>query len=110
MEIVTNDAFEKRVHSAAVAGWWTVLIAVVFITLQWIVYLAVVSARPAWFLSIGGPGVDWDFVQRVWFWAIVALKFVLWLLILVVIWLTLWARRLRLRRRRGFNEGDEGKG
>ena len=39
--------------------------------------------------------MDWPFVQQVWFWAIVVLKFILWLMVLVVIWLTLWARRLR---------------
>jgi uncharacterized membrane protein YhaH (DUF805 family) len=90
-----NDAFEQRVKAAAVAGWWVVLITVAFITLQWIIYLIVMSARPAWFLSMWGPGTNWSFVQQVWFWAIVVLKFILWLMILVVIWLTLWARRLR---------------
>ena len=90
-----NDAFEKRVKAAVVAGWWTVLITVAFITLQWIIYVIVMSARPAWLLSMWGPDVDWAFVQRVWFWAIAILKFILWLMILVVIWLTLWARRLR---------------
>ena len=90
-----NDVFEKRVRAAAVAGWWTVLIAVLFITLQWIIYIIVMSARPAWLLSMWGPGTDWPFVQQVWFWAIVFLKFVLWLMILIVIWLTLWARQLR---------------
>ena len=29
-----NDVFEKRVRAAAVAGWWTLLIAVGFITLH----------------------------------------------------------------------------
>jgi uncharacterized membrane protein YhaH (DUF805 family) len=90
-----NEIFEKRVKAAAVAGWWTVLITVAFITLQWIIYVIVMSARPAWLLSMWGPDVDWAFVQRVWFWAIAILKFILWLMILVVIWLTLWARRLR---------------
>jgi hypothetical protein len=42
-----NDTFEKRVRAAAVAGWWTVLIAVLFIIVQWIAYLAVMEARPA---------------------------------------------------------------
>jgi hypothetical protein len=92
-----NDLFEKRVRAAAAAGWWTVLIAVAFITLQWIVYLAVMSARPAWLLSMWGPAASWPLVQQVWFWAIVVLKFVLWLMILVAIWLTLWARQLRKR-------------
>ena len=36
--ITMNDAFEKRVRAAAVAGWWTLLIAVAFITLRWICY------------------------------------------------------------------------
>jgi hypothetical protein len=44
-----------------------------------------------------GPGTDWTFVQNVWFWAIAVLKFSLWLLLLIVIWLTLWARQLRKR-------------
>jgi hypothetical protein len=44
-----------------------------------------------------GPGTDWALVQKVWFWAIVFLKFVLWLTTLVVTWLTLWARQLRKR-------------
>jgi hypothetical protein len=44
-----------------------------------------------------GPGTDWAFVQKVWFWAIVVLKFVFWLMTLVVIWLILWARQLRRR-------------
>jgi hypothetical protein len=90
-----NDVFEKRVRAAAVAGWWTLLIAVGFVTLLWIIYLAVMSARPAWLLSMWGPGVDWAFVQNVWFWAIAVLKFIVWLTVLAVTWLTLWARQLR---------------
>lgn len=90
-----NDEFEKRVRAAAVAGWWTVLIAVGFICLQWLIYLGVMAAKPAWILSMWGPGVDWPFVQKVWFWAIAILKFVLWLMVLASLWLTLWARQLR---------------
>jgi hypothetical protein len=90
-----NGSFEKRVRAAAVAGWWVVLVAAGFVTLQWILYLVAMSARPAWLLSLWGPDVDWAFVHTVWFWAIAILKFCLWLLALVVIWLTLWAWRLR---------------
>ena len=93
----TNDTFQQRVRAAAVAGWWTLLIAVGFIVLQWIVYLAVMSARPAWFLSMWGPDVDWTFVEQVWFWAIAVLKFALWLMASIVVWLTLWAWQLRTR-------------
>ncbi|MGA2035647.1 MAG: hypothetical protein ABSG68_25645 [Thermoguttaceae bacterium] len=90
-----NDVFENRIRSAAVAGWWTLLIAVGFITLLWIIYLVVMSARPAWLLVMWGPGIDWAFVRNVWFWAIAILKFIVWLMALVTIWLTLWARQLR---------------
>jgi hypothetical protein len=90
-----TDVFEKRVRAAAIAGWWTVLIAVGFITLIWAIYLVVMSARPAWFLAMCGPDTDWAFVRIVWFWAIVFLKFVMWLMALATFWLTLWARQLR---------------
>jgi len=90
-----NDVFEKRVRAAAVAGWWTLLIAVAFLTIHWIVYLLVMSAHPAWLLSWCGPNITWSLLQTVWFWAIAILKVFVWLLALVVLWLTLWARQLR---------------
>ena len=92
-----NDQFEKRVRSAAVAGWWVVLIAAGFLLLQWFAYLAVMAARPAWVLSMWGPDVTWAFVQMVWFWGVAILKFLVWLLALIALWLTLWARQLRKR-------------
>jgi hypothetical protein len=86
-----NDVFEKRIRAAAIAGWWVVLIALAFIFLQ----LALMHARPPCVLLMWGPNLDWPFVQMVWFWAIAALKFVLLLIVLIVLWLTLWARQLR---------------
>jgi hypothetical protein len=72
-----------------------VLIAVGFLTLQWLIYLVVMSARPAWLLALWGPGADWPFVRDVWFRVLVALKFCFWLMLLAVLWLTLWAGQLR---------------
>jgi hypothetical protein len=92
-----NDVFEKRVRAAAIASWWMVLFTIGFVVLQWIVYLAVMKARPAWVLSAWGPNFDWAFVHAVWFWVIAALKFFVWLLVLIALWLTLWARQLRKR-------------
>ena len=66
-----------------------VLIAVAFVVLQWLVYLAVIHARPAWVLSMWGPNFDWAFVQTVWFWAIAVLKFIVWLMVLIALWFTL---------------------
>ena len=92
-----NDVFEKRVRAAAVAVWWTLLIDVGFIVILWLVYLLVMSARPTLVLSLWGPGTTWSFVQTAWFCAIAILKFCVWLLGLVALWLTLWARQLRKR-------------
>jgi hypothetical protein len=90
-----NDIFQQRVRAAAAAAWWTVFVALAVVLLQWGAYLLVLSARPAWFQSLWGPDVDWAFIRSVWFWGIVVLKFVMWLLALVAIWLSLWAGQLR---------------
>ncbi len=96
-----NDTFEKKVRAAAIAGWWVILIAIGFIILQWLLYLAVISNKPAWLLVLWGPGFDWSFVQGLWFWVLVALKLFVWLMVLVALWLTLWARQLRRLDRQG---------
>jgi len=92
-----NEVFGNRVQAAAIAGWWTLLISAGFLVLQWIVYLLFMSTRPTWLLSLWGNGIGWDTVQIVWFWGTALLKLCLWLLALVVVWLTLWARQMRKR-------------
>jgi hypothetical protein len=89
-----NDAFQQRVKAAAIAGWWTVLIAIIFLALVWFVFIAVMSARPVWLQSLLGPGVPWEYVQNVGFWAVSIFKVCVWLMALVVVWLTIWARQL----------------
>jgi len=88
-----NDVFQRRVRGAAIAGWWTVLIAAGYLTLVWIVFLVMNSARPAWYQAVLGP-VSWDALQNVALWAIAVLKICIWLMALAVVWLTLWARQL----------------
>lgn len=90
-----NDTFERKVQAAAVALLWVVLITVVIIVVQWLAYLAVMCTRPAWLLAMWGPNLDWDFVEMVWFWAIAVMKFLVWLMVLIALWLVLWARQLR---------------
>jgi hypothetical protein len=91
-----NDSFEKKVRAAAVAGWWVILIAYGLLLVTWIAYLGIVSARPAWLLAMWGQGsVSWDFVQTVSLWFMAIFKFFVWLMVLAVLWLTLWARELR---------------
>ena len=91
-----NDPFEKKVRAAAVAGWWTVLIAYALLLVTWGAYLCIISARPAWLLTMWGQGdVSWSFVQTVSIWFVGVFKLFIWFLILIVLWLTLWARQLR---------------
>jgi hypothetical protein len=92
-----NDNFEKRVWDAALAGWWTLLVAAGFLMLQWIVYLLVMSGRPAWFLTLEGPGSTWQEIRTVWFWFLAGFKACLLLVAFLLVWLTLWARQLRKR-------------
>jgi hypothetical protein len=89
------DPFEKKVRAAAVAGWWVILIGYALLTLTWGVYLALVSALPAWMRAMWGQDVSWDFMQTVSLWFLGVFKLFLWFLILIVLWLTVWARQLR---------------
>jgi hypothetical protein len=96
-----NDRFEKKGRAAAVAGWWVILIGYALLTLTWVVYLVLVSARPAGMLAMWGPEASWDLVQTVSLWFLGVFKLFLWFLILIVLWLTLWARQLRQMDRQG---------
>ena len=94
-----DDTFHIRVHAAAVAAWWTLLIASVFFAFQWITYLGAMATQPVWAVSFWGPGATWESIRTVWFQALAFLKLMLWLLVLAALWLTLWAKQLRKRAR-----------
>jgi heme/copper-type cytochrome/quinol oxidase subunit 2 len=87
--------FEHRIRSAGVAGWWTLLICALVLVVQWMVYLCVMSFRPAWVLWLSGPGVTWEYLRHVWWVGTAILKLVLLLLAVPCLWVTLWARQLR---------------
>jgi hypothetical protein len=90
-----SDNFETRLRRAAIAGWWTLLIAAGVFLIQWITYLLVVPAEPAWVLRLWGPGASWQEVRTVWFWFMVIFKVTLMAAAFVLVWLSLWARGLR---------------
>ena len=95
-----NDSFEKKVRAAAIAGWWVVLIGYALLTTTWVVYLGLMSRRPDWLLRMWGgdivnQGRSWESMQTISLWFMGAFKLCLWLMLLVVLWLTLWARQLR---------------
>jgi hypothetical protein len=89
-----NDDFERKVRSAAIAGWWTVLVAAAALTLQWVAYLFVMSVRPPLVLTLWGAD-SWPEVQHLWLTATIVLKGFVFVLALPCLWLTLWARQLR---------------
>jgi hypothetical protein len=90
-----NDSFEKKVRAAAVAGWWVILIGYALLFVTGVAYLGIVTTRPAWLMMMWGPDVSWDFMQKVSLWFMGAFKLFMWILFLIVLWLTLWARQLR---------------
>lgn len=90
-----DEVFAKRVRDAAIAGWWTILIAAIVATVQWLGFMAVTHFRPDWVLCLWGPSMNWQHVEHIWIWFIGIFKLVIWIAVLVVIWLSLWARRLR---------------
>jgi hypothetical protein len=92
-----NEDFAGRIRSAAIAGWWTILIGSLFLTFQWLASLALLSIKPGWLLTLWGPDITWKTVRTIWLWAMAIFKICLWLITLVVIWLSLWARRLSRR-------------
>ncbi len=89
-----NDVFERRVRAAAVAGWWTWLIAVVFLTIAWFVLLGMMSSPSDWIDQLWG-GFRRDQIFLVSLWLVGVFKLFLWAWAMVAIWLTLWARQLR---------------
>lgn len=92
-----NDLLITRVRAAAVAGWWTLLAGVLFITFVWLSTLCIMANQPACVLRLWGPGTTWTDVHHTSLWAVTVFKLALWLLALLNLWLTLWARQLRKR-------------
>mgnify|MGYP005660179251 CR=1 FL=1 len=91
-----NDEFTARVKAAAAAGWWTILLAVLWMTVSWLWFLCLMQVRPDWLLTLWGGGtVSWETMQEIALWFFGVWKLIMWFAFLVVIWLSLWARRLR---------------
>jgi hypothetical protein len=92
-----DDTFQARVHAAAVVAWWTFLIALAFLAVQWVAYLGAMATQPPFVLASWGPGATWESIRTGWFQGLVFLKLTLWLIVLAALWLTLWAKHLRRR-------------
>ena len=49
-----SDQLAKRVRLAAAAGWWTILIAAIWLTLGWLSTLCLLRNKPDWVLWAWG--------------------------------------------------------
>jgi hypothetical protein len=96
---MSQEEFHLRVRSAAVAGWWALLIAIGWSILAALAWRGLVQARPDWLLTLWNvPDLTWPEAQRITFWFFATFKLLLWLWALVMVWLSLWARRLGRQR------------
>jgi hypothetical protein len=89
-----DEIFIKKVRTAAVAGWWTVLIAYCLLLISWFSYLLIMKMQPEGVLCLLGKGATWEEMRTIWLWGIVAYKLTVAMMLFVVIWLTLWAKKL----------------
>jgi hypothetical protein len=89
-----DEIFVIKVRAAAVAGWWTLLIAFCILLIQWFAYLLIMPRQPAGILCLLGNGATWPEIRTIWLWAMVAYKLCLAMLLFLVIWLTLWGKQL----------------
>lgn len=91
-----NSEMAKRVRAAAVAGWWTILIAVIYMTAAWLGFLTLLHCKPDWMLWMwGGGDLNWDQVHNIVIYFFSVFKLIMFTAVLVLLWLTLWARKLK---------------
>jgi hypothetical protein len=90
-----DEIFTRKIRAAAIAGWWTLLIAYCILLIQWFAYLLIIPRQPSGMLCLWGEGVTWPEIRTIWLWAMTAYKLGIGMMLFVVIWLTLWARQLK---------------
>lgn len=90
-----TGTFTQRVRAAASAGWWTIIIAAVWLMVTWCAYLVMRHYRSGWVLTLWGGGVTWDQVHWLMLIFTAVFKLILFTMLMVTIWLTIWGRKLK---------------
>ena len=80
------------IRSAAVAGWWTVLIGAIWLTISWLIWMVILKKKPSWLITLWGDNLSWDQVQSIMITFMAVAKIILLVFVLLSIWLTLWSR------------------
>jgi hypothetical protein len=89
------------VRAAAAAGWWVILIAMRCISLYGRLPRRHDHSACMVAYDVGQAEVNWAVVQTVSLWFMGVFKMFAWLLFLVVLRMTLWARQLQKVDRQG---------
>jgi hypothetical protein len=89
-----DDPFYRKVRAAAVAGWWTLLVAVGLALFIAGGFLWIMNGRPAWVTRMWG-GLSWETIQMTGLWMIGVYRVFIWIMFLLVIWLTIWSAKLK---------------
>ena len=90
-----NEEFAKKVRSAAIAAWFTLLFTAIILTVQWLGYMAVMYAKPGWVLGLLGPDITWKMLQHVTLPIFLVFRIIAFTILLTAIWLTMWAHQLK---------------
>ncbi|KKL14974.1 hypothetical protein LCGC14_2510260 [marine sediment metagenome] len=90
-----DDQLSHRVRAAARAGLCTLIIFMVYLTAGWLAVMALLHVRPGWVLAMcGGGKLTWDDLQIIYIRFFGVAKIMLLAVLIAVVWLALWARRL----------------
>ncbi len=89
-----NQPFEKNLKAAVGPGWLIFLLAVVLLFGNWFAYMQIMKTKPDWVLDLMGPDASWAEAQRLWMLLMTLWRVWCGILLLVMLWLTLWSRKL----------------
>ena len=89
------DAFGKRVRTAAVAGWWTILIGAAWISAAWFFTTWILAAKPDWVLALWGGIITWEDASDIVVRYFTTFKIIFFVMLMLTIWLSIWASKLK---------------
>ena len=87
-----NEELRQIIHSAAVAGWWTVLLGAFWLSISWLIWRGILKTKPKWLQNLWGVDMDWKEIQSIMIIFMAVAKLILLVCVLASAWLTLWAR------------------
>ena len=89
-----DESSMQRLRAAVVAGWKTIIIGAIAMTISYGLWVVVMHTKP-WFLLDLWGGTTWAEMRTITLWFFGVFKLMLWAGILACLFLTLWLRGLR---------------